>query len=53
MKTMKDCHDLYLKRDVFLLTDVFEKFRNRCLENYNFCPCHYLRAPALKLGCNS
>ena len=28
MKTMKDYHDLYLKRDVSLLADVFEKFRN-------------------------
>ena len=28
MKTMKDFHDLYLKFDVLLLADVFEKFRN-------------------------
>ena len=28
MKAMKDYHDLYLKCDVFLLSDVFEKFRN-------------------------
>ena len=27
MKTMKDYHDLYLKCDVSLLADVFEKFR--------------------------
>ena len=27
MKTMKDYHDLYLKCDVLLLVDVFEKFR--------------------------
>ena len=26
MKTVKDYHDLYLKCDVFLLADVFEKF---------------------------
>ena len=34
MKTMKDYHDLYLKWDVLLLADVFEKFRNNSLKNY-------------------
>ena len=47
MKTMKDYHDLYLKCDVLLLADVFEKFRNRCLENYGLYPSHYLSAPVL------
>ena len=31
---MKDYHDLYLKSDVLLLADVFEKFRNDSLNNY-------------------
>ena len=30
-----------------MLADVFENFRNRCLENYGLRPGHYLRAPAL------
>ena len=47
MKTMKDYHDLYLKCDVSLLADVFEKVRNDSLENYGFFPSHYLSAPAL------
>ena len=34
MKTMKDYHDLYLKCDVLLLADVFEKFRNNSLMGY-------------------
>ena len=44
---MKDYHDLYLKCDVLLLADAFEKFRNNSLRNYGLCPSHYLSAPAL------
>ena len=44
---MKDYHDLYLKCDVLLLADVFEKFRNNSLKNYGLCPSHYLSALAL------
>ena len=39
-------HDLYLKYDVLLIADVFEKFRNKSLKNYGLCPSHYLSAPA-------
>ena len=48
MKTMKDYHlyHLYLKCDILLLADVFEKFRNNTsLKNYGLCPSHYLNAP--------
>ena len=38
-------HDLYLKCDILLLADVFEKFRNNSLKNYGLCPSHYLTAP--------
>ena len=48
MKTMKAYHlDLYLKYDVFLLTNVFEKFRNNSLKNVGLCPSHYLSASVL------
>ena len=32
MKNMGDYHDHYLKRDVLLLADVFEKFIDTCLK---------------------
>ena len=47
MKTMKDYHDLYLKCDVLLLADVFEKFINNILKNYGLCPSHYSSTPGL------
>ena len=47
MKIMKDFHSLYLRCDILLLSDVFENFKNRCLENCGLCPSHYLSAQAL------
>lgn len=47
MKTMKDYHNLYLKTDVLLLADVFESFRDLCLENYQLDPAWYYTAPGL------
>ena len=47
IKTMKDYHDLYLKCDSLLLSDVFENFRNNSLKNYGLCLRHYLSAPGL------
>ena len=39
MKTVKDYHDLYLKRDVLLLANMFEKFRKLSiyLDANNLC----------------
>ena len=49
MNTTGDYHDLHLKTDVLLLTDVFEKFINTCLEYYGSDPCHYFSNPGLTL----
>ena len=38
MKNMGDYHDLYLKTDIFLLCDVFEKFINTCSTYYGLDP---------------
>ena len=47
MKNMVDYHDHYLKKDVLMLADVFEKFIDTCLKYYELDPCHYFSAPGL------
>ena len=42
-----DYHDHYLKKDVLLLADVFEKFIDTCLKFYKLDPCHYFSSPEL------
>lgn len=46
-----DYHDHYLKTDVLLLTDVFEKFGNICLKNYELDPPGELHHPWIGLEC--
>ena len=47
-KTMGGYHDLYLKLDVLLLADVFEKFIGMCLKYYGLDPCSYFSSPGLR-----
>ena len=44
---MGNYHDHYLKRDVLLLADIFEKFIDTCLIYYKLDPCHYFSSPRL------
>ena len=46
-KTLSRYHNTYLKKDVLLLADVFDTFRNTCLKNYKFDPAHLYTAPGL------
>ena len=47
MKNMGDCHDHYLKKDVLLLADVYEKFIDTCLKYYGLDSCHYFSSRGL------
>ena len=47
MKNLEDYHNLYNQVDVLLLADVFENFRDICIENYELDPAHYYTAPGL------
>ena len=38
------CHDLYLQRDTLLLADVFENFKNMCMEIYELDPAKFISA---------
>ena len=47
LKSLGDYHDLYVQSDTLLLADVFENFRNKCIEIYELDPAHFLSAPGL------
>ena len=37
-KKLREYHDLCVQSDTFLLTDLFENFRNMCIKIYKFYP---------------
>ena len=47
IKNLGEYHDLYVQSDTLLLADVFEKFRNTCIEIFELDPAHFLSAPGL------
>ena len=46
-KNLGNYHDLYVQSDTLLFVDVFENFRNKCIEIYELDPAHSLSAPGL------
>ena len=47
IKNLGEYHDLCVQSDTVLLADVFENFRDKCIEIYNLDPDHFLTAPGL------
>ena len=47
IENLDEYHDLYVQCDTFLLSDVFENFRKKCIEIYELDPAHFLSAPGL------
>ena len=47
IRSMGEYHNLCLRTDVVLLTNVFESFGRVCLENYGLDPSHFYTAPGL------
>ena len=44
---MGEYHDLHVQTDTFSLADVFEKFRDKCIEIYGLDPSYFYSAPGL------
>ena len=48
IKYLGEYHDLYVQSDTLLLVDVFENFRDKCIEIYELNPANFLSAPGLE-----
>ena len=47
IRNLGEYHDLYLRTDVILLANVFEAFRDTCLEHYSLDPAYFYTSPGL------
>ena len=48
LKNLGDYHDLYFQGDTLLLADLFENFRNKCIEICELDPARFLSATGLE-----
>ena len=47
IKNLGEYHGLYVQSDTILLADIFESFRNICIETYGLDPAYFLSFPGL------
>ena len=45
IRNMGEDHNLYLKTDVFLPSNMFEAFRSTCLKHHGLGPAHFYTSP--------
>ena len=46
-ENLGDYHDVYVRTEVLLFADIFEKFRSVCLNVYRLGPSHFYSVPSL------
>ena len=46
-KNLAEYHDLYVQCDTVLLAELFENFRDKCIEIYKLDPAYFVSAPGL------
>ena len=47
IRNLGEYYDLYVQSDTLLLADIFENFRNMCLNIYELDPVYFVSAPGL------
>ena len=47
IKNLGEYHDLYVQSDTLFLADVFENFRDSCINTYELDPAHFVSLPGL------
>ena len=47
IRNLGEYHDLYVQTDTLLFADVYEKFRDKCIEIHGLDPSYFLSAPGL------
>ena len=47
IRNLGEYHDLYVQTDTLLLADVYEKFRDKCIEIYGLDPSYFFSVPGL------
>ena len=47
IKNLGEYYDLLVQSNTLLLADVFESFRNKCIEIHELDPAHFLSTPGL------